>query len=115
MFRDLLEVEINEAGYLVDDRGIIYKRTPPLKATELGFLGLPFACETLSNVGEYSKIVKEIEESSPEINAWLDAGSTRVEKKIIELPDIDINGSIHREKREVIQTTKKIEFYHLGE
>lgn len=115
MFRDLIKVKIDEARYLVNDRGIRYERPNPIQTIELDFLGFPFKYDTISDISEYSRIEKEIKRLIPEINAWMDAGISRTEEKAIELPDIDINGNIHREKREVIQTTRKIELYHLGE
>lgn len=115
MFKRLTELTIDERGFLADDRGIKYPRAASPKTLSVKLYGKPFISETPVNVREYLKLEKELETLSPKPNAWLDAGVVDEGIEILELPDIDPNGIIHREEKEVSYEVHRLEFYHLGE
>ena len=105
---------VKERGnILMDDRGILYMNQGPVLTAELDFLGHPFVSET-PDFRQYLELLKEVE-SHPLINAWLDAGVVREGTILLELPDMDVDGTITRELREVEKRTRIIKFYHLGE
>lgn len=98
---------------LMDDRGIFYRNRGPVLTADVDFLRYPFSGMP-SDMKKYLKLIKEIE-SNPLINAWRDAGIVKKETIVLEIPDIDVDGTINRESREVLKETRRIEFYHLGE
>lgn len=112
MFDYLIKVKV-VGDYLVNDRGTRYKKGNPVKTAELSFYGYIFINETIADIEEYKRLEEEIK-SNLLINAWLDAGITEEKTKTLEFPDMDVDGTVIKEPREILQKTRKIEFYHLG-
>ena len=115
MFKNLIKVKIDENGFLVDDRGIRYLRTSPIKTLETKFYGDPFVYEIPERIREYSILEREIENISPKPNSWADVAILEEATEDLELPDIDLDGKIHWEKIEVVYKIHRLEFYSLGE
>lgn len=114
VFRDLVKLKIDRRGFLVDDRGIRYAREAPVKLVDVKLYGIPYVSETIANPAEHSKLEKELERLSPKPNAWLDAAILERGVEVLELPDMDLNGRTHAERRQVTYTIRRLEFYHLG-
>ena len=115
MFRNLAKLGIEKGGSLIDDRGIRYAKAAPVKIADVKLYGIPYVSETPVNAREYSKLEKEIENLSPKPNAWLDAVILERGVEILELPDMDLDGRIHMEEKQVTYKIHRLEFYHLGD
>jgi hypothetical protein len=114
MFSKLTKVTVAN-GYLVDDRNIKYKQEMPVSTVKLKLYGKPYVPETPLKAVVFSRLVRDLAAISPEPNAWLDAGVISEGVEVLELPDIDLDGTISRSAREVEYKLHKFEFYHLGE
>jgi hypothetical protein len=114
MFSKLTKLTVAN-GYLVDDKNIRYKREMPISTVELKLYGEPYVLETPLKAIVFSRLARDLAAISPKPNAWLDAGVISEGIEVLELPDIDLDGTINRSAREVEYKLHKFEFYHVGE
>ena len=115
MFGKLTKLRVDDQGYLVDDRSVRYRRGTPVSTVELKSYGKPYVVETPLKATVFSQLSRDLAAISPKPNAWLDDGIISEGIEIMELPDIDLDGTIRRSAREVEYKLRKFEFYHLGE
>ena len=115
MFSKLTKLTVDNKGYLVDDRSIRYRRETPVGTIQLKLYGKPYVLETPLKAGAFSQLSQNLEAMLPKPNAWLDTGVISEGVEILELPDIDLDGTVRRSPREVAYKLRKFELYHLGE
>ena len=114
MFAKLTRLTVDEKGFLVDDRGIRYRRGTPVSTVQLKLYGKPYVSETPLKTGVFARLSRDLEAPFPKPNAWLDTGVVSEGVEILELPDIDLDGTVRTSPREVAYKFRKFELYHLG-
>lgn len=108
-------VKLYDAGeFFIDERGISFDKTAPLKTVTIEFYGKPYCQETPVKRSCLNELEVELMSLSPIPNAWLDKGIIKKGSVKVKIPDIDPDGNIYAEKKPVVLHIRKIEFYHIG-
>jgi len=113
MFENLRKLNRNCRNALFDENGSVYDGILPIGTAVVKTYGRPYAKETILSVSAYRELEEQLFIKYPSANAWHSIGIIGNGSDLLECADMNLDGSIIVEEREIQYNLKQIDLYHL--